>query len=103
MVGGSMTTNTSLDVAIENILKQMTEDQRDHFKVIMAALLPCYIHDSQHAVVLVGTSDVQGLTALNHILNINSTDINASQLLDGANEHMSAMVMQDAPDRNMYH
>lgn len=106
MLGG-IVSGTILDASIEVALEKMSDADREHFKVIVAALLACYTDEKMHGILLIGRDEtgqerLGDVTELTQMMSINSTDINAAQLVAAAQAATGTFIMQDAPDRTMY-
>lgn len=95
----------SLEQAIEEALLKMDEEQRDHFKLVCGTLLAAYIDDDMHCLVILGKTDDEDedKVGVAQIMAINTTEMHASQMVTGALNRVSALVMNDAPDRGMFH
>lgn len=113
MVNETRVMREALDTAIADALAQMDEDQQEQFKAVCAAVLAAYVHDDVHCLVIIGRS--QGSTVapfgtpvaipgldVTHISSINASDIQAAQIIAGAANQVSAIVMADAPPRELF-
>lgn len=82
---------------IEMHVEKMTEDQRDHFKLVISKLIECYTDEEKHAVVLIGNKSPAMM-----MLSINATEMEAASLLQAADNHMQYRVTEDAPPKEMF-
>jgi hypothetical protein len=94
---------SALDFAIEEALRKMSADEREHFKMLCGALLACYTSSSLHSLVLIGRDeyDSSGME-LAQIISVNSSDIQAAQLMAAAQTQISTLVMAEAPPREKF-
>jgi hypothetical protein len=92
------TVDDALERAIEDAVSRMTPDQQEHFKQICGMLLAAYIDEGMHALVLLGQHE-----ELAQVMAVNCTDIVAARLVGGAAERIDTLIMQDAPERSMFH
>lgn len=89
---------------MEAALGVMSADEREHFKTVCAALLSCYIDHGLHALVIIGNDDPERHDSLelSQLLSVNTSEIQAAQLLSAAQTQVSILVMADAPPRSLF-
>lgn len=83
---------------MEKALAQMTEDQRDHLKLVITELMQCYLDDSVHGMLLVGKDGARPLK----LISINATDMEAASLMLMANDIVNYAVLEDAPPKEKF-
>lgn len=89
----------SEDVKIlEEAVTKMSPSQRTHLQVVVKEIIACYANDEVHGVVLIGRSD----SSLMKLITINANDLDASNLLQAADEYVNYKVMEDAPPKEKF-
>lgn len=83
---------------LNRALEKMTEDQRDHLRVVITELIQCYLDDDMHGMVLVGKAPYAPFK----IMAVNTTDMDAFELLSAAREYIDYSVMEDAPPKEQF-
>ncbi len=85
---------------MERALAKMSEDQRDHLKLVITELVNCYINDDVHGLLMVGSNSEMPRKI--KILSINATDMEAAALMETAKEFIDYSVMEDAPPKEKF-
>lgn len=83
--------------ALEFMIKidQLTQEQRNHMRIIIEALVDCCLEDDTRAVVVVGKdSDPYAM-----VMSVNSNDLETSVLLSKVDEAFMLKHMRGAPPR----
>lgn len=85
--------------AIKETIAKMTDEERDYYNAVQAALLSCYVDKSMRAVVIVGTDTGERHEAieLSHMMTINANDIDLVKLFACGSIQVGTLVMADAP------
>lgn len=86
---------------MEKALDKMSEDQRDHLKLVISELVRCYINEDVHGLLLIGKAEHSLANPLK-ILSINATDMEAATLMVTANEFINYSVLEDAPPKEQF-
>lgn len=83
--------------ALEFMVKvdQLTQEQRNHMRVIIEALIDCCLNDDTRAVVVLG-KDSDDYAA---VLTVNSTDVETSILLSKVDQAFMLKHMRDQPPK----
>ena len=83
--------------AIEQRLTIMTEEEREHFKMVVLQLVRCYGDDPDQAVLLIKSKgEMAGL------ITMNADDMEASELLLEANDFFGYLNMAGAPPKEAF-
>jgi hypothetical protein len=83
---------------LELALTKMSEEQRDHLRIVISEIIQCYIDDDLHGMVLIGKEPYVPFK----IMAINTNEINAVHLLDAAAAYIDNAVMEDAPPKDKF-
>ena len=87
---------------MERALAKMSEEQRDHLKLVISELIQCYIDDDTHGLLLVANDSKNETHKKMKILSINATDMEAASLMQTAKEFINYSVMEDAPPKEKF-
>jgi len=83
--------------AIEQRLAVMTEEEREHFKMVVLQLVRCYGDDPDQAVLLIKSKgEMAGL------ITMNVDDMEAAELLLEANDFFGYLNMAGAPPKEAF-
>ncbi len=83
--------------AIEQRLAVMTEEEREHFKMVVLQLVRCYGDDPDQAVLLIKSKgEMAGL------ITVNADDMEAAELLLEANDFFGYLNMAGAPPKEAF-
>ena len=83
--------------ALEGRLALMSEEERDHFKMVVLLLVKCYGPDPDQAVLLIKTDgEMAGL------ITMNADDMEAMELLLEANDFFGYLNMAGAPPKEAF-
>ena len=83
--------------AIEQRLAVMTEEEREHFKMVILQLVGCYGPDPDQAVLLIKSKgEMAGL------ITMNVDDMEAAELLLEANDFFGYLNMAGAPPKEAF-
>ena len=83
--------------AIEQRLAVMTEEEREHFKMVVLQLVKCYGDDPDQAVLLIKSKgEMAGL------ITMNTDDMEAAELLLEANDFFGYLNMAGAPPKEAF-
>jgi hypothetical protein len=75
----------------------LSQEARDHFKIVLEQLIICYTDDKAHAVLVVDHEDSPRTV----MIAINANEMEAAQLLDTGARATMGIVMDDMPDKGM--
>lgn len=82
---------------IEQRLTIMTEEEREHFKMVVLQLIRCYGNDPDQAVLLIKSKgEMAGL------ITMNADDMEAAELLLEANDFFGYLNMAGAPPKEAF-
>ena len=82
---------------IEQRLTIMTEEEREHFKMVVLQLVRCYGDDPDQAVLLIKSKgEMAGL------ITMNADDMEAAELLLEANDFFGYLNMAGAPPKEAF-
>lgn len=82
---------------IEQRLTIMTEEEREHFKMVVLQLIRCYGDDPDQAVLLIKSKgEMAGL------ITMNADDMEAAELLLEANDFFGYLNMAGAPPKEAF-
>jgi len=79
-------------------LSKMTEDQREHLRIVISELLQCYLHDDIHGMVLIGKEPYERFK----VMAVNTNEMDAATLLGAVNEYVQESVVSDAPPKELF-
>jgi hypothetical protein len=83
--------------ALEGRLALMSEEEREHFKMVVLLLVKCYGPDPDQAVLLIKSKgEMAGL------ITMNADDMEASELLLEANDFFGYLNMAGAPPKEAF-
>ena len=82
---------------LEQRLRTMTEEEQEHFKLVVLQLVKCYGPDPDQAVLLIKTNgEMAGL------ITMNADDMEAAELLLEANDFFGYLNMAGAPPKEAF-
>ena len=76
---------------------QLTQEQRDHMRIVVNYIVDCYLNDDQRAAMIVGKDNSEQAV----LLSINSNEIESYALLQRMQGYFHEMVTADAPPKEM--
>ena len=79
-------------------LEQLTEEKRDHLRLIFKGLVDCCLDDKMHGLVVVGHEE--GHHA--NIFTLNCSEMEASFILSQVSGSFNDINMADAPSKEMF-
>lgn len=83
--------------ALERRLAVMTDEEREHFKMVILQLVGCYGPDADQAVLLIKTKgEMAG------IITMNADDMEAAELMLEANDFFGYLNMAGAPPKEAF-
>ena len=83
--------------ALEGRLALMSDEEREHFKMVVLQLVKCYGPDPNQAVLLIKTDgEMAGL------ITMNADDMEAAELLLEANDFFGYLNMAGAPPKEAF-
>lgn len=85
--------------SLEFMLKvdQLTQEQRNHMRIVVNYIVDCYLKDDQRAAMIVGKDNTDQAV----LLSINCNEIEAYSLLSRLQGYFTQMVTADAPPKEM--
>ena len=78
-------------------LEALSEDARNHFKLVLLKLVECYIDDNTHGVLLVSKEGESQMT----LVAINANEMDAADLLAQAGTFLTEVNTVGMPDKGM--
>lgn len=78
-------------------LDALSEQARDHFRMVLLKLVECYSDENAHGVVLVSREGEDGMT----FIAINANEMDAAEMLSRAGTVIMDINVEDMPDRGM--
>jgi len=82
---------------LEQRLTTMTDEEQEHFKMVILVLAQCYGPDPDQAVLLIkAKGEMAGL------ITMNTDDMEAAELLSEANEFFGHLNMRGAPPKEAF-
>ena len=85
--------------SLEFMLKvdQLTQQQRDHMRIVVNYIVDCYLNDDQRAAIIVGKDNSDQVV----LLSVNSNEMESLGLLERMRGYFHEMVTADAPPKEM--
>lgn len=83
---------------MERAVSKMTEDQREHLRIVISELIECYLHDDVHGMVLIGKDPFERFK----VMAVNTNELDAANLLGAVNEYVQESVVSDAPPKELF-
>jgi hypothetical protein len=83
---------------LNRALEMMTEDQREHLRIVITELIQCYVNTDLHGVVLVGRAPYSQYK----VMMTNADEMDAAKLLAAAGAFVTESVMEDAPPKDQF-
>ena len=83
---------------MEHLIGTLTEDQREHLRIVMSELIECYLHDDVHGMVLIGGEPYERFK----IMAVNTNEMDAATLLGAVHEYIQESVVSDAPPKELF-
>jgi len=78
-------------------LEQLTEEKRDHLRLIFKGLVDCCLDDKMHGVVVLGHEEHHA-----NIFTLNCNEMEAAFILGQVMGNFNEMNMADAPAKEMF-
>lgn len=75
----------------------LSQEQRDHLRIVVKKIIQCYLDDSAHAVLVVGRDDTEQAT----LLTINCNEFEAAVTLAKLDSFFHELNTLDAPPKEM--
>lgn len=83
---------------MERLIAKLTDDQREHLRIVISELIECYLHDEIHGMVLIGKNPFERFK----VMAVNTNEIDAAKLLGSVNEYVQESVVSDAPPKELF-
>ena len=83
---------------LEAALAKMSQDQRDHLRIVISEIIQCYLDDKLHGMVLIGKEQFERFK----VMAVNTNEMDAVSLLGAVNEYVQESVMDDAPPKELF-
>jgi len=87
--------NTAEDM--ERALSSMAPEQLTHLRLLIATLVNCYLSEEKHALVLFSNDKEESIK----IVAVNTTDMEAANLLGAVDDHFNFRLLDKAPPKEM--
>lgn len=92
-----MAEKTAKITDMEEALLRLTVEQRAHLKLVIGYILECYLDEETHGLLLTNNAKNPFL----RIIAINSTDMDAAEMLESADHFLNFRLLDDAPPKEM--
>lgn len=85
--------------SLEFMLKvdQLSQQQRDHMRIVVNYIIDCYLNDDQRAAIIIGKDNAEQAI----LLSVNSNEMESLALITRLQGYFHDMVMEDAPPKEM--
>lgn len=83
---------------LERLVTKLTDDQREHLRIVISELIECYLHDEIHGMVLIGKNPFERFK----VMAVNTNEMDAANLLNAVNEYVQESVVSDAPPKELF-
>lgn len=83
---------------MEVAVGKMTEDQREHLRIVISELIECYLDDDLHGMVVIGKNPFERFK----VMAVNTNEMDAANLLSAVNEYVQESVVSDAPPKELF-
>lgn len=83
---------------MEGLVAKLTDDQREHLRIVISELIECYLHDDVHGMVLIGSAPYERFK----VMAVNTNEMDAALLLGVVNEYVQESVVSDAPPKELF-
>lgn len=83
---------------MEHAVSLLTDDQREHLRIVISELIECYLHDEIHGMVLIGKNPFERFK----VMAVNTNEMDAANLLNAVNEYVQESVVSDAPPKELF-
>jgi hypothetical protein len=83
---------------LEQRVAEMSDEEQEHFKMLIQKLVMCYGKGEAQAVVVLGRAE----DAIAGVVTLNCTNMEASQLMLAANDFFGFLNLRDAPAKEMF-
>lgn len=83
---------------MERAISKLTDDQREHLRIVISELIECYLHEEIHGMVLIGNAPYERFK----VMAVNTNEMDAALLLGSANEYIQNAIMDDAPPKELF-
>ena len=83
---------------LERRVEAMSDEEQHHFRLLIHKLVMCYGDGKAQAVVIIGRAEDQ----MAGVVTLNSTEMEASQLMLAANDFFGFLNLLDAPPKEEF-
>lgn len=83
---------------MEEAVNKMSDDQREHLRIVISEIIQCYLDDKLHGMVLIGKEPFERFK----VMAVNTNEMDAVKLLNAVNEYVRESVMEDAPPKELF-
>lgn len=83
---------------MQQALEKMTEDQREHLRIVITELIQCYLDDDLHGVVMIGKAPYERFA----VMAVNTNELDAVELFGAVNNYIQESVMDNAPPKELF-
>ena len=83
---------------MEHALSKLTDDQREHLRIVISELIECYVNDDLHGMILIGKEPFERFK----VMAVNTNEMDAAKLLDAVHGYVQESVMDDAPPKELF-
>ena len=86
------------DAELERRVKNMSDEEQEHFKLLIHKLVMCYGEGKAQAVVIIGRAE----DSMAGVVTLNCDEMEASQLMLAANDFFGFLNLLDAPPKEQF-
>jgi hypothetical protein len=83
---------------LNQALERMSEDQREHLRIVITELIQCYVDQDLSGMVLIGKEPYTQYK----VMMVNAGEMEAAKLLRSASTFVHDYVMEDAPPKEKF-
>ena len=90
--------DTMSDAELERRVNAMSDEEQEHFKLLIHKLVMCYGEGKAQAVVIIGRAE----DSMAGVVTLNCDEMEASQLMLAANDFFGFLNLLDAPPKEHF-
>jgi hypothetical protein len=90
--------DTMTDAELERRVEAMSDEEQEHFKLLVHKLVMCYGEGKAQGIVIIGRAEDQ----MAGVVTLNCNEMEASQLMLAANDFFGFLNLLDAPPKENF-
>jgi hypothetical protein len=90
--------DTMTDAELERRVEAMSDEEQEHFKLLIHKLVMCYGEGKAQGIVIIGRAE----DAFAGVVTLNCNEMEASQLMLAANDFFGFLNLVDAPPKENF-